>query len=209
VVRAAGVVTDSGQDFHLPLHEEPRVGGEEPRHPDRGRVGTVGRGERVVHEGVERSGQLPRERGVVLLLFGVEPHVLQHHHPPRREALHRPGDLVPHTLRQGANVRPEELPEALGHRRHPQLLDHPPVRPPEVRQDGDPRPPLLQPPHRGEHGPDAAVLRHPAGGEGDVEVGPEEDLQAPRRKITNRTQFHRNHRPHSRFRAREGQGSGV
>ena len=183
------VLEDPAERGELALHQEPGGGGlEEARdRVDRG-LGSVGRREGVVHVAVAEPGQVARELGVVGLLLGMEAEVLEQHDLPRGESP-RP------RLRDGADavwrdrhVRRGELPEPGRHRGHRVLRVGPAPGAAEVRGEDDRGAPREAVADRGEGGPQAGVVAHPAAVERHVQVRAEEhaltrELELPEREL--------------------------
>src|SRR5260221_3625445 len=84
-------------------------------------VRAVRRAERVIHVRVEAVRERPRERGIVRLLFRMEPDVLEHEDVAWLERTDLLGDLRPDAVVREWHPYAEQLRGALGHRPQAQL----------------------------------------------------------------------------------------
>ena len=149
--RPVGVVEQAAEDLDLLGQEASGGAGQALRRADDRGVRPVGRAEGVVHVEVEPVDQAVDEGGIVGLLARVEAEVLQQLDARR------------------------QLGQPLPDRRHRVLLVGLALGPAEVGAGDDGRAVLLQPLDRGQGGPDPQVVVDLPVGDGDVEVGPEQD----------------------------------
>jgi len=145
------------------------------------------RAERVVHVEVEPGRELLRERGIVLLLFGMEPHVFEHHDIPR---LHRADGLLhgrTHRFAEKRDLPFGDLREPLRDRRE-RKLGVGSLWAPQVRDQPDRRAALDERAESGKSRADACVIRDLAVLERHVEVDTHEgalaaDVDVPDRAL--------------------------
>jgi len=130
----------------------------------------VHRAERVVDVDVGQPGERLGELGIVGLLRGVEPEVLQQHHVPRAHRGHRVLDLGADTVGQEPHVFLQEALEALGDGCEAESRIRLAGGAAEVRGQDDARALVDRVVDRGEGGPDPGVV-------GDVEVFVERDVE--------------------------------
>ena len=150
--RPLDVAEQAAEHLELLLQQQARVGGQQLGDADGGRVRAVRRAEGVVHVEVHARRQLARELRVVPGLARVEAGVLEHAHA-------RVGEQLAQARRNGRD-------RVRGIR---------PLRPSQVRADGDLGGPALeQQLERRQGRPDPRVVRHAPVLERHVEVGAQE-----------------------------------
>ena len=193
--RPLRVLEEPAQDADLALHQEARVGRQEPGDPDRRGVGPMGRPERVVHEDVgvrrERLGELR----VVLLLLRVEAEVLEEDRLARPHPLDGVLGADPERVAGHGHVPPQELAQALADRPQPEPVLDLAVGPAEVAGEDDLRARAEERRDRRQGGPDARVVGDLAVGERDVEVDADEDALARGVEVADGQLVHGHRRP--------------
>ncbi len=135
----------------------------------------MGRPEGVVDEdvGIRRQGR--GEGRIVVLLRGMEPQVFQHEHFARTKAPDRILRAHAQRIAGDRDVATQQLGQALtdGAKAEP-VLDLA-VRSAQVADQDDPGTGLEQGRDGGDGSPDPRVVGHPAIGQRDVEIDPDED----------------------------------
>ena len=156
------------QVAQLPFHEEAGHGRpQQARHRLGGGVGPVRRAERIVHVEVAERRERRREVGIVRLLAGPEPRVLDECHPAPWEPPggRDPGRRIRNELDRRAQDAFHVAHDLLERYRWIRLLGSS-----EVRQQHDARPLVAQVRDGGDRGADARVVRDRAVLERHVEV---------------------------------------
>ena len=151
------------------------------RDPFDRRVRPVRRAERVVHVEIGERGQRGREPGVVLLLFGMEPQVLEQHDAAAAGVDHLHGVLAPALPMQSltnSTGRPSSSVEMPGDRRQAELRVRLALRPAEMAGEDDRGAPLERVADRRQRRRDARVVGDPAVLQRNVEVDADEDALA-------------------------------
>ncbi len=172
-VRPLRVLPEPAENADLPLQQAAGHRGAPARQHQLGegghaRVGAVDGAEGVVHVGVGQTGQRPGERRVVGLLPRVEPEVLEQDDRVT-------GELGGRDLREGEHRFAEELGEPDRHRCQGQVLTDLTLRTPEVGRHDERGAPLPELTEGRQRRADPAVVGHPAVGERNVRVDPDED----------------------------------
>jgi hypothetical protein len=109
VERPARVGQKLGKDLNLFFHEETRVSGKVFSYPYGGSMGPMRCGKSIVHKNIERLSQSLGKFGIVLLLLGMETHVLQHQDFPGLQGFHRFPDLGSHAVREAGHWLSQKL----------------------------------------------------------------------------------------------------
>ncbi len=138
--RPSGIVQRLAQVSKLPLHEKPRHRRlQEPGDRLRARVRPVRRAESVVDVEIAQRGEPRRQRGIVLLLAGIEPGILRHGDAAAREPLRRSHRLVGRRIRKERDRRAEQFLQLAHDRLHRVLRIGTALGPPQMREQHQPR----------------------------------------------------------------------
>ena len=136
--RPFGLLEKAAQGADLALHQQARVGRQVRRDPDGRGMGSVGGAECVVDEDVGVGREDLGEAGVVLLLLGVEPEVLEEDRLTVTHPLDRILGAHAERVAGDGHVPPKELAESLADGAQPQPVLDLAVWPPEMAGEDDP-----------------------------------------------------------------------
>src|SRR5690606_5403140 len=123
------------QHRKLSLHQKPSYGRKVARHAHRRGMGPVRRAKGIVHVEVAEGGELVGELGIVRLLFGVEPQVLEQQHRSRLHLPHGYLHLWPYTVRHSFHLLAEKALQVTCHGDHPKMLHDLTLRSAQMRHE--------------------------------------------------------------------------
>ena len=165
--------------LELARHQQPgRRIGHVAHHADRRGVGAVRGPEGVVDVGVARGREGGRERGVVGLLAGVEPQVLEQHHAAGAGLRQGRGHRLADGVGSEDHAAVEKLGQALGDRPQGEGGIRGAPGAAQMRPDEERRPPVEGELQGRDGGANAGVVADDAAAQRDVEVDPHEEPPA-------------------------------
>ena len=140
---------------------------------DRG-MGAVRAGKGVADIDVAKRGQRRGKAAVIRFFTGMETQIFHHHDIAILQPVHRRSGSGAGNVGFHRHITSQQAGKTCRHRRHRHLGDKCPFRPPEMRQDHQPRAgraKRLQPRH---NAPDSCVIADRAIGERHIQIKPDE-----------------------------------
>jgi hypothetical protein len=176
--RALGVSEQPAERLDLGRQEPAGRGGHDARWPHDRRVRAVRRAERIVDVHVAELAQVRGEAGLVGLLTGIEPQVLDHHDVAGTEALCAADRTEPRDLGRQLDFGVEQLAQPPRDGRERVSRINLALGASEMRAQHDRRAALAQPQERRKRRGDAQVIVDLAVAQRDVEIGAHQDTRA-------------------------------